>query len=84
MDQLDTAVLNNSFEWLQSIFLYYEHAFIAYTDPQKADYWKSEGRKAANAHDTNALRTAIIRLQNLRLQSASESVSGQLADLVKK
>lgn len=84
MDQLDTAVLNNSFEWLQSIFLYYEHAFIAYTDPQKADYWKSEGRKAVNAHDTNALRTAIIRLQNLRLQSARESVSGQLADLVKK
>lgn len=84
MDQLDSAVLNSSFDWLQSIFHLYEHYFTAFTDPQKADYWRSEGRKAINAHDKDALRTAIIRLQNLRLQSASESVSGQLADLVKK
>ena len=84
MDELDTTILNNSFEWLQSIFLYYERAIIAYTDSNKAEYWKSEGRKAINNRDTNALRTALIRLQNLRLQSARESVSSHLADLVKK
>ena len=84
MDQLDTNVLNNSFEWLQSIFFYYDRAFIAYTDPQKADYWKSEARKAVAAGDANALKAALIRLQNLRLQSASESQNVVLADLVKK
>jgi len=84
MDRLDTNVLNNSFEWLQSIFFYYDHAFIAYTDPQKADYWKNEARKAISAGDANALKAALIRLQNLRLQSASESQNVVLADLVKK
>ncbi len=82
MDRLESEVVYSSFEWLKMIFAIYSTR-TDYTDQQKAAFWKNEGQRAVQNHDTAKVLQAINYLANLKMRSASESVSMTLADLKK-
>lgn len=82
LDRLESDVVYSSFDWLKMIFAIYSTR-TDYTDPQKAAFWKSEGQRAVQNHDSANVLKAINMLGSLRIRSASESVSMTLADLKK-
>ena len=83
MDSLETDVVVNNFDWLKMIFLAYYASSTSYTNRPKAEYWKSEGKKAIQNEDTIKLSEAINKLYSLLQRSVSESVNVTLADLKK-
>ena len=83
MDSLETDVVVNNFDWLKMIFLANYASSTSYTNRPKAEYWKSEGKKAIQNEDTIKLSEAINKLYSLLQRSVSESVNVTLADLKK-
>ena len=83
IDELETDVFRGSFEWVKAVYLSVYDRSEAFTDPNKAAYWKTQAREAIREHDDRKLREAYNALFHLRVRSADQSVSEKQADLKK-
>ena len=54
-----------------------------FTNLQKASYWKGEARDAIQRRDFSKLWKAYSELWSLRIKTANEAISLELADLKK-
>ena len=53
----------------------------SYTNPQKAEYWKSQGYQAIDNQNTAQLRNTVFELLDLLTSSANQAISSFGADL---
>ncbi len=83
LDDLENEVVINSFDWLKKTYHGYYDASDAFTDLNKASYWKTEARNAIQRHDTKKLYEALDALWKIRKRSVNQAVSAKIADLRK-
>lgn len=82
MSQLGFMAMTSNFTWLRGFFM----AVLArpettYTNPQKAEYWKSQGYQAIDNSNTAQLRNTVFELLDLMTSSANQAIASFGADL---
>ncbi len=82
MTNLGFLAMTSNFTWLRGFFM----AVLAkpettYTNPQKAEYWKSQGYQAIDNENTSQLRNVVFELLDLMTSSANQAISSFGADL---
>lgn len=79
---LSNYVFNNSFEWLKKNYiLIHEGGWVRYTNNQKAEYWKEKAREAISKSELYGLRSALIELQKIEIDTVGMSNKSTHADL---
>ena len=82
MENMRFEVMTNNFNWLANTLMNIaSDNSIRYTDAQKAEYWKSEGRDAIQRNDKIQLKNAVFGLLGLMVNSANGSINSVIADL---
>lgn len=82
MSNLGFIAMTSNFTWLRDFFL----AVLAkqgtsYSNPQKAEYWKTQGYQAIDNKNTAQLRNTVFELLDLMTSSANQAISSYGADL---
>ena len=83
MNSLETTIIQGNITWLKSAYYSIFLEDIKYSDSNDAAFWKGEAEKAIQNNDVVNLLQAIIKLDNLIIRTAGQSVNRKLADLKK-
>ena len=82
MRNLGFQAMTTNFTWLRGFFMVVlAKPETKYTNPQKAEYWKSQGYQAIDNENTAQLRNAVFELLDLLTSSANQAISSFGADL---
>lgn len=82
MRNLGFQAMTNNFSWLRGFFMVVlAKPETSYTNPQKAEYWKSQGYEAIDNNNTAQLRNVVFELLDLMTSSANQAISSYGADL---
>lgn len=83
MSNLGFEAMTTNYNWLRAFF----SAVLCkpetrYTNPQKAEYWKSQAYLAMDAKNTTQLRKAVFELLEIMTSSSNQAISTFGADLM--
>lgn len=82
MGSLGFQAMTTNYEWLKTFFSdVLSIPETKYTNPQKAEYWKSQAYLAMDSKNTTHLRKAVFELLDLMTSSANQAVGALGADL---
>ena len=82
MSNLGFQAMTSNFTWLRGFFMVVlAKPETQYDNPQKAEYWKSQGYQAIDNENTAQLRNAVFELLDLMTSSANQAISSFGADL---
>ena len=82
MSNLGFIAMTTNYGWLKAFFsVILSKPDARYTNPQKAEYWKSQAYLAMDNQNTTHLRKCVFELLDLLESSANQAVSGFGADL---
>lgn len=82
MTNLGFIAMTSNFTWLRGFFMVVlAKPDTTYTNPQKAEYWKSQGYQAIDNENTSQLRNVVFELLDLMTSSANQAISSFGADL---
>lgn len=82
MSNLGFMAMTSNFTWLRGFFMVVlARPETSYTNPQKAEYWKSQGYQAIDNQNTAQLRNTVFELLDLLTSSANQAISSFGADL---
>lgn len=82
MTNLGFQAMTSNYIWLRGFFMaVLARPETSYDNPQKAEYWKSQGYQAIENQNTAQLRNAVFELLELMTSSANQAISSYGADL---
>lgn len=82
MNHLGFQAMTTNYGWLKAFFsMVLSKPETKYTNPQKAEYWKSQAYLAMDSKNAVQLRKAVFELLELMTSSANQAVSAFRADL---
>lgn len=82
MSNLGFQAMTTNYNWLKAFFtVVLSKPETKYTNPQKAEYWKSQAYLAMDSKNATQLRKAVFELLDLMTSSANQAVSAFGADL---
>lgn len=82
IDTLGFEVMTNNFNWLRGFFtVVLADSEKVYSNPQKAEYWKSQAYQAIDSQNRSQLRKAVFELLDILTSGSSQAISHYTADL---